>query len=377
MLQMQKRCAATAAAIVASATALAATPSAQADVAWQDGRPAMSTYTQCVINTVETGADAWAGYLMDPASPPRPGEVFYAHAAFAALTHRCGDVDMAGELDLVLPPGVSPAIDAAHPIRCYYQDPDATDKVPNPTCPTHTIPGALGPQLPAGDGGGGWDLPAGRTFEVQFPLVSNRQLMGPAGGHCPATADEIPFNPNRDCLITALHVIDGDTNPWLMPSEELFLAPPAGPTPTGPTPTGPTPTGPTPTGPKPGPGTSPKSTKAKLSLALPAGQRLRSIARARALRVTCATTAAGACRVRATIAGKTARSLKLSGAKATKPYALGSASAHLSKAGRATLKIKLSRKVAAALGRARTLRVLLTASGDAGASGSRSVTLER
>jgi hypothetical protein len=270
MTQTHKRRATTVAAIAAAALALAAAPRARADVAWQDGLLATSTYTQCVVNVVETGADAWTGYLMDPASPPRPGDVFYGHAAFAALTSACAG-DMLAELDLVLPPGVSLAIDAAHPIRCYYQDADAPDKVANPACPTHTVAGVFGPQLPAGDGGGGWDLPPGRTFEVQFPLVSNRQLQGPAGGHCPSTADEIPFYVNHDCLIAAVHVIDGDSNPWLTPSEELFLGAPAAPPAPGPTP---------PTS-GPPPATTPTPTRAELSLALPAGQRLRSIAPAR------------------------------------------------------------------------------------------------
>jgi hypothetical protein len=334
------------AAIATAGAALAVAPSARADAQWQDGLLATSTYTQCVVNTVETGADAWAGYLMDPNNPPRPGEVFYGHAAFAALTSACYG-DMAAELDLVLPPGVSLATDARHPIRCYYQEPDAADKVVDPTCPTHTVGGAYGPQLPAGDGGGGWDLPPGRTYEVQFPLVSTRWLKGPAGGHCPASADEIAFHPDRDCLITAVHVVDGDSDPWLTPSEELFLAPP------GPT-------------------------HAKVSLALPSGQHLRSIARARALRVTCSATVAGRCRVRATIAGRQARALRLPGAKKTKkPYTLGSASRVLHRAGSASLRIRLSRRAAAALKHARRLRITLIATGGNGATSHRTVTLKR
>jgi len=369
MRQTHKRCATTVGA-VAAAVALAAAPSARADVEWQDGLLATSTYTQCVINTVETGADAWTGYLMDPANPPRPGDLFYGHAAFAALTSACAG-NMVAELDLVLPPGVSLAIDAAHPIRCYYQDADAPDKVVNPKCPTRTVAGVLGPQLPAGDGGGGWDLPPGRTFEVQFPLVSNRQLRGPAGGHCPRTVDEIPFYVDHDCLITAVHVIDGDTNPWLTPSEELFLGPP----PAAPPAPGPAPKpGPTPT---PGPKPTPTPTRAKLSLALTAGQHLRSVARARALSVTCSATAAGRCRVRATIAGRQARALKLPRARSATPYPLGSASRRLSEPGRATLRIRLARTTAVALQRARTVRVTLTATDGNGATGQRVVTLTR
>ena len=158
---------------------------------------------------------------------------------------------------------MSLAVDAKHPIKCFYQDPDMADKVAAPACPTHTTGGVLGPQLPAGDGGGGWDLAPGRTYEVQFPLVSNRQLKGPAGGYCPRSADELPFYTQRDCLITAVHVVDGDTDPWLMPDEELFLDPAA----------------------------------ARVSLALATGQRLRSIGRAAGAAVSCSSSAAGRCAV--------------------------------------------------------------------------------
>ena len=141
------------------------------------------------------------------------------------LTSACNG-DQLAELDLVLPPGVSLAVDASHPIKCFYEDPDE-QAVVDPACPTRTVAGVYGPQLPAGDEGGGWDLSPGRTYEVQFPLVSTRQLKGGLGGYCPRNADEIAFHPDRDCLITAVHVIDGDTNPWLTPSEDMYLAAPA------------------------------------------------------------------------------------------------------------------------------------------------------
>jgi hypothetical protein len=112
-------------------------------------------------------------------------------------------------------------------------------------------------------------------------------------------------------------------------------------------------------------------------VALVAGQRLRSVAQTRALRVTCTATAAGRCSVRATIAGKTARALRLPRARAAKPYALGTASVRLAKPGRATLRIKLAAKTAAALRRARTARVTLTASAGNGATAKRTVTLKR
>jgi hypothetical protein len=332
-------------AVAVAAAALAVAPSARAAVQWNDGTLASSTYTQCVVDIEEMGADAQVGFQADPADLPRPGQVFYAHAMFAGLTSRCGGDDQIAELDVVLPPGASLAVDAAHPIRCNYEDGDGP-VVPNPTCPTHTVPGAYGPAFPAGDGGSVWDMPPGRTLEVQFPLISTRRLMG--GGICPATVDEIPTHPNFDCLIAAVHVVDGDTDPWLAPDVQVFMNP----------------------GPTPGPA-------AKVSLAVPAGQHLRSLKHSRVLRVTCNATTAGRCGVSAAITAKQARKLHLTVKRSAKRYALGSAHKRLATAGRATLRIKLSRKTATALARAKKLRVTLTATDTNGATSRRTVTLKR
>jgi hypothetical protein len=79
-------------------------------------------------------------------------------------------------------------------------------------------------------------MPPGRTLEVQFPLVSHRELKGPAGGHCPETLDEIGLSPQRDCLLLAVHVADGTDDPWLLPNVQMVMAPALGVTP-APTPT--------------------------------------------------------------------------------------------------------------------------------------------
>jgi len=223
-------------ALAVAALLLVAEP-ASAAVQWNDGTDAQSTLFNCVLGIPETGALAWAGYQADPASLPKPGEVFYGHAVFGAAMEACAG-DQHGELDVVLPPGVSLAVDAAHPVKCFYEDNQGPTLV-NPTCPSHSVNGVYGPQFEAGDGGGPWDMPAGRLLEVEFPLVTTRQLRGPAGGHCPQDASELAVYPQHDCLIAALHVADGSLDPWLFPNEELVTAaapaggapppPPAGP----------------------------------------------------------------------------------------------------------------------------------------------------
>ena len=123
--------------VLASACILSlAASTARAAEQWNDGVPATSTQVKCVINLQETGAIAKAGYLADPAKPPTAGQVFYGHADFGATTDTaCSSGDQVAELDVVLPPGVSLAIDAAHPITCLYTDNDGP-QTNYPTCPT-------------------------------------------------------------------------------------------------------------------------------------------------------------------------------------------------------------------------------------------------
>jgi len=217
-----------AALLLSVAAVLAGGASAYAAQTWTDGQPAQSSVYNPCLDITEFGALAQTGYQSDP-GVTRVGDVFYGHALFGAATHvggNCTDTDQAAEVDLVLPPGVSLAVDAKHPIYCFYIDGNGPGQT-NTTCPTHTANGTNGPMLPAGDGGAAWDMPPGRTLEVQFPLVTNRELKGPAGGHCPETLDEIGISPQRDCLLLAVHVLDGTSDPWLLPNAEMFIAPAA------------------------------------------------------------------------------------------------------------------------------------------------------
>ena len=130
--------------MLASASILAlASSTARAAEQWNDGVPAMSTLVKCVIHLQETGAIAQAGYLADPSRLPQAGHVFYGHAVFGAATDTaCDSGDQLAELDVVLPPGVSLAIDAAHPITCLYAEAAGrartTRRVPRTRSPART-----------------------------------------------------------------------------------------------------------------------------------------------------------------------------------------------------------------------------------------------
>ena len=325
-------------AVLASVCILAlAASTARAAEQWNDGVPAMSTQVKCVINLQETGAIAKAGYLADPSKLPQAGQVFYGHADFGATTDTaCSSGDQVGELDVVLPPGVSLAVDASHPITCLYAD-NGGAGVNAPTCPTHTIVGAYGPAIPSDDAGHAWTMPAGREFDVRFPLKSDRRLAGPAGGHCPQSVDEISAYPQRDCLLIALHVADGYSDPWLTPSEELFIDPAAAGSAPSPTPT-------------PTPNPTPVVSRIAFTSAHLAAVTKKGLW----LSMRCATACKG--RVKVEVAAATAKRLHL--AKGALMLTSGRFSAAAGKT--ATVHLKLSRALAGKVRKLKSLAVTVT-----------------
>lgn len=121
--------------------------------------------------------------------------------------------------------------------------------------------------------------------------------------------------------------------------------------------------GPTPL-PISGPGPVKPPPAPKVTLEVPA-QTLAGVRKARHLTAACTLAAAGTCTVRATIAAKVAARLGLKVAKKAKAYTLAHASKKLAKKGTADLTLKLSARTVAALERAGTVKVKLTATSTA------------
>jgi hypothetical protein len=319
---------------VAAAVLVGVAAAAQADPTWHDGAKVDSKLQNACLGNVEFGALGYTGFHVDASSLPGLGQVFYGHAVFGAATTvggtGCGNTDQHAEVDLVLPSGVSLAVSASHPIYCFHEDTGASE-VKNETCPTHAINGTYGPALPPQDGSAAWDLPVGRLFEIQFPLVTTRQLRGPAGGNCPETLGEL--RQRNDCLVTAIHVADGDTDPWLLPSVTMI--------------------------------TRAGSTHLVARVAPAKGQTLGAALRAKALLATCTLNSPGRCSVQSTIPAGVARTLHASVPRNAKVFVLGVGSATLSAAGSRTVRVGLSAAARAVLRRASSLHITFTLSASA------------
>lgn len=312
------------------AAVLVGVAAAHAAPSWHDGEKVTSKLQNACLGNIEFGALAYTGFRVDASALPGPGQVFYGHVVFGAATvvggTGCGNSDQHAEVDLVLPSGVSLAVSSAHPIYCFHEDTGASE-VKNETCPTHAINGTYGPALGPQDGSAAWDLPVGRLFEIQFPLVTTRQLKGPAGGNCPESLSEL--RQRNDCLVTAVHVADGDTDPWLLPSVTMV--------------------------------TRAGASHLAARIAPAKGQTLR----AKAFLATCTLSAAGRCSVQATIPAGIARTLHASVPRSAKVFVLGVGSGTLSAAGSRTVRVGLSAAARSALRHANSLRITFTLSATA------------
>src|SRR5690606_11769095 len=105
--------------------------------------------------------------------------------------------------------------------------------------------------------------------------------------------------------------------------------------------------------------------------------RLRTISRTRKLPVVCQVKGAARCKVRVTIKAKDAKKLRLKVKKHAKTFTLGTKSKTFKKKGKATLTVKLAKKTAKALRRAKKLRVTITATSTAKGRSARTTTLRK
>ena len=184
-----------------------AVPAAQAAGAqWYDGMIEYSTITNCVSIIqgepyLEYGAGTYVGFLANPDSGlPAPNTTYYVHVVVYGLGNSCSGERVWPEI--TLPSNTSLAIDGTHPVYCL------ANSVSDPSeCPQSFSAGIYGTYaIPSPDSAHGytWPLPQGSNWEFQIPVRSTTALSG-------------------SNLTGYVHVLDGNTSPWLMPQEGVYV----------------------------------------------------------------------------------------------------------------------------------------------------------
>ncbi len=184
-----------------------AVPAAQASgAAWYDGMIEYSTITNCVSIIqgdpyLEYGAGTYVGFLANPdAGLPAPNTTYYVHVVVYGLGNSCSGERVWPEISL--PSNTSLAIDGTHPVYCLangFSDPSE--------CPQSFqagIHGTYAIRSPDSAHGYTWPLPQGKYWEFQIPVTSTTALSG-------------------SNLTGYVNVLDGNTSPWLMPQEGVYV----------------------------------------------------------------------------------------------------------------------------------------------------------
>jgi hypothetical protein len=210
---------------------------AQGAYQWADGTFKTSTITNCpsiIFNNPyqEQGAATYVGQYIDPNAIPDKGQTFYVHIVAVATGNSCSGQYV--HFELLPPSGVTTAVTPSTPIQCwalnFNTNPPSAQQEPawqsanNPNdgaCPTAPEGGGFqGPSFDAyneaGTSANPWPLPQGRGWEIQIPVVSNRQLVGIGAPSC------------GDCIKALVYLLDGNSSPQLFPEEGLFVSNTAG-----------------------------------------------------------------------------------------------------------------------------------------------------
>lgn len=125
--------------------------------------------------------------------------------------------------ELFLPAGTTPAIDATHPVKCWYGNIGAVG-VPwtwiqivmgCPQAPVLGVRGGLGFYVPGQSPS--WPTATGKAVELQIPVKSTETL----GGILNSTGD--PPSLCHDCLTGAVWFMDGQYSPWAYPQAGVLV----------------------------------------------------------------------------------------------------------------------------------------------------------
>ncbi len=209
---------------------LALAPASHAATEWHTGPNEDSVVISCLSIQAGTpiqvvGASAFSEKFVDKRRQPRVGKTFYVRVLVGAVGDPCVPVQTAS-VELVLPLGVRVATSPRNRIDCFLIDisSDARTRIPRADgCPPFSTRGVFrGRALNrTGPLGPNWAIPFGKALEIQVPVRSNRKMKGRtrANAGC-ARAPGAPPCPRRGArnhLQFAVHVFDGNANPFLVP----------------------------------------------------------------------------------------------------------------------------------------------------------------
>jgi hypothetical protein len=206
---------------VAAALAAAA-PAAHAAPAWYDGNVAKSYAINCPSQIfgnpyIEEVGWSWVGFYADINNLPDAGQVFYVHIVTGLVGNPCPG-GMYSYPEISLPSGVQPAISQQTPVFCWRVNGNQETQIVQ-GCPQQAGNGSWGGSYAfgaVGQDGGLWPHGTGTIYELQIPVVSNRQLRGTLASPC-------------DCVHGFSKTIDGNSSPVLQSNAGLVADPaPAG-----------------------------------------------------------------------------------------------------------------------------------------------------
>jgi hypothetical protein len=172
--------------LVASVLVGPRAPRAQAAISWLDGNTGY-TYvdrTACFGSYGDLEFAALTSELVDQTIPsPVIGEVFDVRIVVASIGAAC--VPSRPEVEIALPPGVTPALTKQVGIRCLYGD-IAGPKSPIGNCPTKiSYLSGIHPRIskwidvnPDSQVDPLWPIPQGKAIEIRVPVRSNRRMFG-------------------------------------------------------------------------------------------------------------------------------------------------------------------------------------------------------
>jgi hypothetical protein len=192
-----------------TAVGLAAVPAvANAAASWQEGPLVESQVVDCITGQVEQGAGAYLSYYADPANPPKVGQVYYIGVDLAGIGDPCAGGSYAS-VNLVMPPGTAPAIDASHPVKCFMNLGKGWGNVAQ-NCPQSLPIGPYGYEVnPINSNPPFWPLAPGVFAEIQIPVVSTQPLIGTSSQR----------------LQGYIQLADGQDNPTLTPQLSMIVNP--------------------------------------------------------------------------------------------------------------------------------------------------------